>query len=519
MKVLKGGAAVRTADEPLRWLYRLVDHCCFDVLRRRRRSPETLAPDEGRSRHPGVEIELRDAVMRLLGALDEDQMRIAVLLFVDGMAIAAAHSPGEVTFVFYFSGHGDRDRIHLGLETVAMTDIAARARAVPAGLRLVVTDACRSYPSRFKGATTEPGFAIANPSTNPADGVVWLFASGDGEPAQESDELEGALFTHYWVSSLRGAGDANGDGRVTLAESYDFAYSQTLLRSAGSTGVLQHPAEVLDLRQAAPIVLTQTFASGTIVRLPRAADAHYLVYSLGSRVVLGKLWASAEREVAFAIPAGRYLVQRRSPAGSGALELALAAGEARTLAASDFRPVQEEQLASKGGAVVLRPNEVGIELEGAASRLSSYGGSVGVRYARRLGDWALSVGAAGGYGVQSTGAENVTLESFGLDAIGERRVSLGLFAVGLGAGAEADVLAQNLQRTDAARVALADYPTTQSLTGLACGPVARAHLQLRITPVTWLDLSLRGGALFANVEGGLGALWTARAGLGAGVSF
>jgi RNA polymerase sigma-70 factor (ECF subfamily) len=86
VKVLKSGAAVRAADEPLRWLYRLVDHCCFDTLRRRRRSPETLAPDEGRSRHPGVEIELRDAVMRLLGALDEDQMRIAVLLFVDGMS-------------------------------------------------------------------------------------------------------------------------------------------------------------------------------------------------------------------------------------------------------------------------------------------------------------------------------------------------------------------------------------------------------------------------------------------------
>jgi uncharacterized caspase-like protein len=69
-------------------------------------------------------------------------------------------------------------------------------------------------------------------------GLVWLFASDTGEAAQESDELRGALFTHYWVSGLRGAADANGDGRVTLAESYDFAYSQTLYRSAQSSGVL-----------------------------------------------------------------------------------------------------------------------------------------------------------------------------------------------------------------------------------------------------------------------------------------
>jgi RNA polymerase sigma-70 factor (ECF subfamily) len=86
VKVMGNGAAVRAADEPLRWLYRVVDRCCFDVLRRRRRSPETLAPDEGAGHHPGVQIELRDAVLRLLATLDEDQMRIAVLLFVDGMS-------------------------------------------------------------------------------------------------------------------------------------------------------------------------------------------------------------------------------------------------------------------------------------------------------------------------------------------------------------------------------------------------------------------------------------------------
>jgi RNA polymerase sigma-70 factor (ECF subfamily) len=100
VKVLRSGAAVRRADEPLRWLYRVADRCCFDVLRRRRRSPETLAPDEGSSRHPSVDIELRDAVLRLLDALDEEQMRIAVLLFVDGMSqgeIAAEVGVSRIT--------------------------------------------------------------------------------------------------------------------------------------------------------------------------------------------------------------------------------------------------------------------------------------------------------------------------------------------------------------------------------------------------------------------------------------
>ena len=485
------------------------------------------APGELALHHAAADVENVERVLTTLG----DFPREDVFRFVDptlaeidaafarARALAAGHPPGEVTFLFYFSGHGDRDRIHLGAEVVAMTDIAARARAIPAALRLLVTDACRNFPTRSKGVTTEPGFAIANPTTNPADGVVWLFASGEGEPAQESDELDGAIFTHYWVSSLRGAGDVNGDGRVTLAESYDFAYSQTLLRSARSSGVLQHPAAVFDLREAAPIVLTRTFVAGTLLRFPRAADAHYLVYSVGSRAVLGEIWGSPDRDAVFALAPGRYLVQRRSSVGSGGLELSLSAGEARTLRASEFRAAPEEQLATKGGTFVLRPHEIGLELAAGATRLSTYGGLAGVRYAYRWDEWALSFGVGGGYGLENTGAENVKLTSFGGDAAIEHRWLVGPLAIWLGMGAEGDVFWQSLQRTDAARVAAAGYPTTQHYTGFAPGPIALARVRVPLGQIAWVELSPRGGALFPSFGDGLGVLWTARVGAGAGVTF
>ena len=198
-------------------------------------------------------------------------------------------------------------------------------RSVPAGLRLLVTDSCRTFPTRSKGVTTEPGFAVATGQTNPGSGVVWLFASGEGEPAQESDELEGALFTHYWVSGLRGAADANGDGRVTLAESYDYAYGQTLLRSAMGSGALQHPAAIFELRAAAPVVLTSTVDGATALRFPRTDDTHYLAYALGAKAIVGEIWGSADHDATLALAPGRYLVERRTPAGSGAVEVALAA--------------------------------------------------------------------------------------------------------------------------------------------------------------------------------------------------
>jgi RNA polymerase sigma-70 factor (ECF subfamily) len=86
VKVMRGGAAIREADEPLRWLYRVVDRACFDALRKRRRSVESPSDDEGETAHPSVAIEARDAVLRLVGTLDEDEMRIAIHLVVDGMS-------------------------------------------------------------------------------------------------------------------------------------------------------------------------------------------------------------------------------------------------------------------------------------------------------------------------------------------------------------------------------------------------------------------------------------------------
>jgi RNA polymerase sigma factor (sigma-70 family) len=92
-KLLRNGGAVRHVDQPLRWLYRVADRCCFDMLRgrrRRRESPvdvETMTHAHGaHATHPAVEIELRDAALYLLSRMDEQDQQMAVFLFVDGMS-------------------------------------------------------------------------------------------------------------------------------------------------------------------------------------------------------------------------------------------------------------------------------------------------------------------------------------------------------------------------------------------------------------------------------------------------
>jgi RNA polymerase sigma-70 factor (ECF subfamily) len=88
LKLLRAGAGVRTASEPLRWLYSVADRTCFDQLRKTKRTRVAASLDDVGDvlpAHPGTEPELRRAAIELLTALDDEDQRIAVMAFVDGM--------------------------------------------------------------------------------------------------------------------------------------------------------------------------------------------------------------------------------------------------------------------------------------------------------------------------------------------------------------------------------------------------------------------------------------------------
>ena len=94
LKLLRAGSGVREAEEPLRWIYRVADRTCFDHLRSRKRARRSspIEDHDGQGAqarellHPGTEPEMRWAAIELLSALDEEDQRIAVMAFVDGMS-------------------------------------------------------------------------------------------------------------------------------------------------------------------------------------------------------------------------------------------------------------------------------------------------------------------------------------------------------------------------------------------------------------------------------------------------
>ncbi len=434
-------------------------------------------------------------------------------------ALASTRRREDVSLIFYYSGHGDREALHFGGERLPLAELDRTLGAVPADLRIVVTDACRTSDLRGKGVTATDPFTITLDAASRASGVIRVHASADGEIAQESDELGAAIFTHYWLTGLAGAADINGDARVTFDESYAFAYGQTLFRSARASGVIQRPALETTLREGAPVVMTTT-SSTTRLRFPRGADSHYVVYGVGSRTVVGEVWSSAERAMALAVPPGRYIVHRRAGGHSAATQLDVARNEDREVRSSDFRAVPEETLARKGGEVILWPNELSAGYVARTARLYDFGHELELRYQHTSSSgFAFGVGALGGSGTGARERQESTVSWLGVDGLAEVRSTLGPLLLRAGIGPRVLALVRTVVRTDAERLALAGYDTERRFRGMALGGHARAGARIPFGARLWLELDVHGELLGIRFGGELVPTWSAGGGAAVGVSF
>jgi len=85
MRLMRYGGAFRETDKPVRWLYRVADRVCFDLLRQRKRRAEVDTPEDlSVSSEVGTVVD-RDVVLRFLSKMDAQLQQIAVLHYVDGL--------------------------------------------------------------------------------------------------------------------------------------------------------------------------------------------------------------------------------------------------------------------------------------------------------------------------------------------------------------------------------------------------------------------------------------------------
>jgi hypothetical protein len=332
-------------------------------------APTRFAILVGNNRGSGSDVELRyaesdvqkvDAALRDLGAFPPenvvvlrgetvDAVRRAIATTADRMRVAA-QTPGSETFLFvFYSGHADADALHLGGSSLPVAELQQLVSAAPATFRLLAVDACRSGTlTRVKGGKPAPSFDIRADERMPGEGLVVLTASSASEDAQESDELKGSFFTHYFVSALRGAADGDGDGAVSLEEAYRYSYDATIRATSRTFAGTQHPTFRYDMRGQGRLVLTFLARSARRAVLSFPAGKNYLVFK-GSRQgdVVGEV-SEASTSRSLSVDPGTYFVRARGRDAMLEGEVAVAAGAQRPVEDRELSRIEYARLVRKG---------------------------------------------------------------------------------------------------------------------------------------------------------------------------
>jgi len=347
------------------------------------------------------------------------------------------NNDGSMLVVFY-SGHADGTSLHLGGSRLAMDELRDLVAGSSATTRLLVIDACQSGAlTRVKGGKAAPSFSKEMPALPiSARGLAILASSSAQEGAQESDELKGSFFTHYFVSALRGAADENHDGRITLSEAYAYTSQRTLAATAASREGPQHPTYRFDLGGHDELVLTQIAASGRLGFLTFDTPGEYFVKQAnegGALVAEIALAKGEQRQVVVA--EGRYHVSRRSSDHLLQGTFDVKRGVTTSVETSDMTRVEYARVVRKGGTRETRAYSA-YTVGGVRGSLLGIGMGWNVGMGGRLDLSALSIElrVQGVYASKDGNRITIDTHELGSSVVGLRAFDLG--RVTLGAGIE-----------------------------------------------------------------------------------
>ncbi len=335
-----------------------------------------VGADEGASDEPALRWATQDAravsqalselggVARPALLLDQPVAMVRGAVRALDAELRAARSAGSRTEVFfYYSGHGDERGLHLGGETLAIAELLEAIEGLNPDLGVVILDACRGQPwAREKGAVVMPALELLLPGTRAPRGLVVLRSAARSEAALESDALGGSLFSRHLLAALRGAADADGDGKVTLAEAYDHVYARTLSTSHRLGSSVQHPESETHLAGSGAVVLTRLPTAWATLSLGPDLGGELLVVDDDSGAVIAELDKPFGQVRRVGVPRGRYRVQARSQGQVGATELDVSGGGDFEVLAASLSPQGRSVGREKGAALDPAPYRLAARL-------------------------------------------------------------------------------------------------------------------------------------------------------------
>lgn len=245
---------------------------------------------------------------------------------------------------FYFSGHGERDAVELGKETLRHERLKSLLDGTGADLRVTFIDACRSGGAvQERGAKGVPAFEVALQDELHTRGHAIVTSSARDEISLESAEVGGGFFTSHLVTGLRGAADSSGDRQITLAELYRYAHDRTITGAAAATGAAQHPNYELSLSGQGELVLARLERASAFLLIPDGARRVLVRDTMRDQLIAE--WTQGG-SLSVAVPPGSYAVTVVTAEENLGGRLRVDEGERRELKLDELRRIDSHLSAS-----------------------------------------------------------------------------------------------------------------------------------------------------------------------------
>jgi hypothetical protein len=257
---------------------------------------------------------------------------------------------GRLEAFIYYSGHSDEDNILLGHEKISYNELRSQLQNLAADVRITILDSCASGAFiRAKGGQKRPPFIFD--AAYDMKGFAVMTSSSADEASQESERIKGSFFTHYLITGLRGAADTSGDGRVTLSEAYQYAFSETLRQTEKTSRGPQHPSYNIQMSGTGDVVITDIRRSGSVLRLSRGVAGRIFIHGQDNVLVM-EFQKAADKEVALGLDRGRYRLIAVTESDIREAEVELAANESRALADEQFSRTEIIDAIARGDQMI-----------------------------------------------------------------------------------------------------------------------------------------------------------------------
>ncbi|MFL5378433.1 MAG: caspase domain-containing protein [Myxococcales bacterium] len=225
--------------------------------------------------------------LRELGDFSEDRILIVrgghagdvkdAIAKVEERIVTARNAGERSLLVVYFSGHAGSNGLELGDDKIGYEDLRKLVSGSAADAKIAIVDACEAGAlTQVKGMVAAPALDFALPEDQ-VRGTAFLASTAVGEAAQESAAIGGSFFTHNLEVALRGAGDADGDGQVTLSEAFRYTASRTVSNTASTESGPQHPTYEFRMSGRGDVILADLRRGDASLRLPADERSTYIL--------------------------------------------------------------------------------------------------------------------------------------------------------------------------------------------------------------------------------------------------